>query len=66
VSGSTEGTAVKLLHWRLYNKNVVHELYDATCEARLDFGTFHLKHVGEIDPIHSIFDTRLCFISVDM
>ena len=50
MSGSTAGTAVKLLHLRLYKKNVVHELYDAACEARLDFGTFHLKHVAEVDP----------------
>jgi len=65
VSGSTAGTAVKLLHLRLCKKNMVHELYDAACEARLDFGTFHLKHVGVIHPIHSIFDTGLGFISVD-
>jgi hypothetical protein len=65
LSGSTVGTAVKLLHLHLYKKNVVHELYDAACEARLDFGTFHLMHVGETDPIHSIFDTRLGIISVE-
>jgi hypothetical protein len=64
-SGSTAGTAVKLLYLHLYKKNVVYELYDVACDARLDFGTFHLMNVGEIDPIHSIFDTRLGFISVD-
>ena len=65
VSGWTAGTAVELLHLHLYKENKVHELYDAACEARLDFGTFHLMHVGETDPIHSIFDIRLGFISVD-
>jgi hypothetical protein len=55
VSGSTAGTTVKLLHLHPHKKNVVHKLYEEACEARLDFGTFHLMHVGEIDLIHSIF-----------
>jgi hypothetical protein len=60
LSGSTAGTAVKLLHLHLHKKNLVHELYDAACEARLNFG-FHLMHVGEIDPIQSIFDIKAWF-----